>query len=122
MLTTGSACDLFSACDPYIKLFVNGTKEEETKIQDGINLFNANVIYLSKKIPKTTTIKIQVWDSDSFLYGGDDLIQETEGTIDSFLQQPIRYGAQKDGEQNAIETSVFWQDERSIAAPPLIRS
>lgn len=111
MLSTGSSCDTFSACDPYVKLFINSKHIRETAIQNDTEIFNANILYVSRRVRKQTMLKLQVWDSDDYLNGDDDLIHETEGNVHSFLQYPIRYGARNDDRQNIIETTTFWRDE-----------
>lgn len=107
---TGSDCDTFSACDPYVKLYIDGNEINSTGVLSGTSLFNADLTY-SKwyRIPKTTMIKIKVWDSDSLPLDDDDLIQETEGNIDSFLTEPIRKGVQREDKQNFIETVTIWR-------------
>lgn len=113
-LTDGSSCDVSatSVCDPYVKLFINDEKVLETTAQENICCFNVNATYQSIKIPKKLTIKIEVWDDDSGFFGSaDDLIQSTEGSIDSFMKTTLRDGAVFSTQQNLIETISFWQDE-----------
>lgn len=113
-LADGSDCDVSftSLCDPYLKLFINGEKVIQTDAIQNIGYFDANTMYQSIKIPKSSTIKIEVWDDDSGFFGtADDLILRTEGTIDSFMKSSIRYGAVFSTRRNSIETISFWQDE-----------
>lgn len=111
MKASGSACDTFSSCDPYIKLFINDINIEETEARNNVDTFNANInLRLLVEIPKNVTLKIQVWDKDINLIEKDDLIQEEVGSIESFLQQPIRYGAKNSAEQNFIETFIIWKE------------
>lgn len=69
----GGTCDTVSyfgnkharACDPYIKLYINGTSVLPTdEVRENTEKFNANIFYTSVKIPKTTNIKIEVRDED----------------------------------------------------------
>lgn len=113
-LVDGSSCDVAasSLCDPYVKLEINDEKVIETKPQENICCFDVNATYQTIKIPKTSTIKIEVWDDDSGFFGSaDDLVQSAEGSIDSFIKTPIRDGAVFSTQQNLIETISFWQDE-----------
>lgn len=113
-LTDGSSCDVTasSVCDPYVKLFINNEKVIQTKPIENLCCLDANVTYQSIKIPKKSSLKIEVWDDDSGFFGSaDDLVQSSEGSIDSFIKTPIRSGAVFATHQNLIETIVFWQDE-----------
>lgn len=93
-------------------MFINNEKVIETAPQENECCLDTNVTYQSIKIPKKSTIKIEVWDDDSGFFGSaDDLVQSTEGNIDSFLKTPIRVGAMFSTDQNLIETIAFWQDE-----------
>lgn len=70
--------------------------------------------YTSGRIPKTATIKIEVWNSKTEKLSAsrrEKLIQRSEGDIDSYLDHPLRIGAQIEGSANRIETMSFWQDE-----------
>lgn len=95
-----------------MKLFINNEKVVETKPQENICCLDANVTYQSIKIPKRSTIKIEVWDDDSgFFATADDLVQRSEGNIDYFIKTSIHDGAVFSTNQNLIETIAFWQDE-----------
>lgn len=95
-----------------MKLFINNETVIETKPRENECCLDANVTYQSIKIPKKSTVKIEIWDDDSGFFGSsDDLVQSTEGSIDSFMKTPIRTGATFSTNQNLIETIVFWQDE-----------
>lgn len=66
------------------------------------------------KIPRTSTIKIEVWNSKTEKLTASTrkkLIQRSEDDIDSYLKHPLRIGAQIEGSANRIETMSFWQDE-----------
>lgn len=104
----GSDCDVSGQCDPYVKLFINNEKVNQTKVWENTCCFNANAWYQSIKIPKKSTLKIEIWDDDSGFFGtADDLILQTQGSIDSFLKTSIHLSARK----NVMETITFWQDE-----------
>lgn len=116
-LPDGTRCDddITVKCDPYIKLFIDDKLILQTERKDETSVYDVNVIYESKQpIPKTTTIKIEVWDYDSFLNGADDLVQDTEGNIESFLIEPVREGIRSNttGFVNLIESFVIWKDEK----------
>lgn len=113
MEENGSPCDADLTCEPYIKLFING-KHVHTSAVGNSGVFFANINYESEKIAKTSTISIEVWDQDGGLNFRDDLLQRTQGNIDSFLSKPIREGyrsSANNGQQNYIETATFWLDE-----------
>lgn len=68
--------------------------------------------YVSDRIKNSSVIKIEVWDDDSgFLGSESDLIQREEGSIASFIEKPIRYGAQHFSLVNSLEVAMFWEDE-----------
>lgn len=97
-----------------MKLFINGENVVQTKARKNICCFHADITYQSTKIPKTSTIKIEIWDHNSgFFRKADDLILETEGSIESFMETPIRPVAASvfNRRQNLVETVSFWQDE-----------
>lgn len=118
-----TSCDDSSdECDTYVKFILNNATVNRSETHERTAIHDVNYRYVSDKIPKTSTIKIQVYDDDSvriFTFANkfieDDLLLETEGTIDSFLKNPFRSGAimkktQLNG-QNSINTYVFWEDE-----------
>lgn len=81
------------------------TNTEKNKIS-----YDVDKIFTSAKIPKTATIKIEIWNSKSNAKE-DKLILSSEGDVNSFLEQPLRTGAHFDQGDNRIETISFWQDE-----------
>lgn len=111
-LADGSGCDVSSSCDPYVKFFIDGEKVMQTDAKQNTCCYDANAMYQSIKIPKKSAIKIEVWDDDSGFFGtADDLIMQTQGTIESFMKTSIRVGSVFDARRNSIETISFWQDE-----------
>lgn len=110
----GSTCDTAATnqCDPYVKLFINGENVRTSGARANNCCHDVDVTYTSKKIKKSSTIMIEVWDDDSgFLGSADDLILRSSGDVDSFLNEPIRLGAIIYNLQNQLETVSFWQDE-----------
>lgn len=112
----GNKCDTgpLNYCDPYLILFINNDQVNATKPRASTCCFDAEYTYYSSKIPKTSTIKVQLWDSDEKrLLNNDDLILEAEGTIESFMKSSIRPdGASRiDEKTNLLETTTIWQDE-----------
>lgn len=114
----GSRCDdsFVGECDTYFKIKVNGAEIMNTRgTANTQSEFEANIMWESKRIPKNSSIEVQVWDKDERIFSGnDDLLLETNGDIDSYLKNPIRKGAEfKDYNNyaNFIETAAFWIDE-----------
>lgn len=109
----GNSCKLFGfyGCNPYVKLFVNGAEKLRTPTAQHKYVFNADVTFTTSKIPKNSTIMIQIWDASAAFWEKDALILNTEGDIDSFLNEPLREGVIIKDNRNAIETVPFWQDE-----------
>lgn len=107
-------------CDPFVELFIDGESQLRTSTRDDTCCYDdLNVHFTSKKISKSATIKIEVWDDDN-TFAGDlppELILRTEGNVDSFLNKGYRgvngtakyKGAVNLG--NSIDTISFWQDE-----------
>lgn len=114
----GNSCDATKQlhCDIYVKLFINDELIYRSPKKEDSLMYDIKYQYISKLIPKTSIIRIDVWDSDSGLFGSeDDLILRTQGDVNSFLQNPFRTGtttknASPNG-QNSINTFVFWKDE-----------
>lgn len=92
-------------CSTYIKILV----DDEDVFQTGEDNHDENTIYVSKRISKTTPIKIEIFNDDSGFE--DSLIQRIEGDAESFLNEPIQKGAEVGWRQNFIVTSSIWEDE-----------
>lgn len=94
-LANGELCDggqyLISTCDPYVKLFVNDEEEFKTQPQlekSGWTPFDQT--YYSPKIPKNSTIRIEIWDDNSFEKNkNDNLLLDHSMDIDSLLNTPF---------------------------------
>lgn len=118
-----SQCDLAEAkeCDPYVKFFVNDEKIHQSLSRENIAIYDLNYRYVSGKILKNSTIKIEIWDDDQqtgllvWASSNDDLVLRTEGDIENFLSNPFRAGVTTTGAQfngqNSINTYSFWEDE-----------
>lgn len=101
-----------SGCDSYVVLFVNDEQVMKTETVKSRESYDVNKIFTTAKIPKTATIKIEVWHSKTDDANKDKLILSTEGNVESFLQRPLRTGTEFEKGVNQIETMSFWQDER----------
>lgn len=114
-LIDGSRCDiaLTNSCDPYVKLYIDGVQVLQTEAQENACCYNVDTKFVSKKVAKTSKIRIEVWDDDSgaFFSSPDDLILQAEGDVDSFRDEPIRHGSTFMGYTSSIEISLSWQDE-----------
>lgn len=118
------SCDPAEAkeCDPYVKLFINGEEVHRSDSRTNIAIYDLNYRYVSGKIPRNSKIKVEIWDDDLFtewflkpFSTDDDLVLQSEGDVDDFLNNPFRAGvittgAQFNG-QNSISTYSFWEDE-----------
>lgn len=113
----GAACEAIGdSCDPFLKFFVNDNLIYKSETRANTLTFDVNYHYTSELIPKTSTIKIEIWDDDSgFLGSESDLVLRTVGDISSFVQNPFRGGTTvtktSPSGQNSINTLVFWEDE-----------
>lgn len=110
----GGNCDSTeqNPCDPYIKLIINEKEAHKTRSRTDTCCFDANEYFVSERIAKSSTIQIEVWDDDSGFFGSaDDLIQREVGSIASFIEKPVRYGAKVGDVVNSIEVAAFWRDE-----------
>lgn len=106
----GKTCKFFETlgCNSYVKLSVNGEEKMRTHETKGEHSYDVDKTFISAKIPKKSTIKLEVWRPKS---GGEDkLILRTEGDVDSFLKEPLRKGTHFDHGDNRIETISFWED------------
>lgn len=111
--TNGAACDTFGGyCDPFVKFFVNDQLIYKSSSRADTPSFDVDYHYTSDRIPKTSTIRIEIWDDDSGFFGSEsDLVLRTEGDVISFVNNPFRGGATSPSGQNSINTFVFWEDE-----------
>lgn len=110
---SGKTCQFVDTlgCNSYIRLIVNGEEVLKTEIEKGKFHYDVDKTFTTEKIPRKSTIKIEVWRSKSMASHQEKIILSTEGDVDSFLKQPIRTGAHFDRGDNRIETMSFWQDE-----------
>lgn len=118
--TDGSVCET-APCNPLIRLFINGKSILEKGRNPNADCFDPNISYTSNEIPVNSTIKIEVWDDDTSIFGLDlDLVQREEGNVESFINEPIRKGAlipwhftkpfRRGFQQNSIETDLSWEN------------
>lgn len=127
---TGKRCDRWTQCDPYVKLYINDVQVLQTDSKDDTAEYNIDKIYSTPTaIPRISTIKIEIWDANIWMFS-EEKIWVLEGSIDTFIENPIRYGKIVEKryhfmddvlpssptdvtvpQQNVIETDVFWQDE-----------
>lgn len=113
------------------RVFIDSDKVIQTPAKEDDCDFDFGVTYTSRKIRKTTTINVEVWDDDDsgFFSSPDDLIIRKIGNVDSFLNNGYIEGPTmhlcEEGNpnefvptlecglkfQNAIETVLLWEDE-----------
>lgn len=102
-------------CNSYIKLFVNNKPMLKSSTKLFRQSYDPLITLTTEKIAKNSTIRIEVWDSSYGFWDSDALIQSTEGNIQSFLNEPLREGADcGNSNRNSIETMLLWQDEYLI--------
>lgn len=116
-------CDPAEAkeCDPYVVLIINGEEIHRSPSKENTAIYDLNYRYVSGKIPKNSSITVEVWDDDHFtgilaiFSSSDDLVLRSEGDVDDFLKNPFRTGVLTTGAQfngqNSINTYSFWEDE-----------
>lgn len=97
-------------CDSFIELKINDELTYKSPVMKNKFIYDANAIILTPRIPKSSKIKIKIFDH-GVLWEKTAVILNTKGDIDSFLTEPLRKGANINGKQNAIETVSFWLDE-----------
>lgn len=105
-------------CDPFVILYVNDKEVLRTSKEIDQFVTNVNKTFTSIKIPKTSTIRIEIWDARSGYFEKDMLILKSEGDVNSFLSEPIRRGVYVLGDLNRIETLSFWIDEYKFKNVP----
>lgn len=96
-----------------MKLFIDGVQVFETEAQENSCCYNLDTKFVSKKVAKTSKIRIEVWDDDSgsIFSSPDDLILQAEGDFVSFRDEPLRQGSTFLGYTSSIQISLTWQDE-----------
>lgn len=109
----GKPCklDYSDGCDPYIELYVNDELVLKTEKQVNKFSFDPKVTFTTAKIPKNSTVRIEIWHAKSAFWDRDSLILTTDGDIDSFLKQPLREVDHQLKNDNFVETVSFWRDE-----------
>lgn len=110
---SGRSCKLNPSvgCDPYLVLYINNEQVMKTAKKTQTFFYDVNSIFTSAKIPKTSIVKLEIWDASSRFWGRDALILSTVGNIDSFLNEPLRKGVYISGDVNSIETMSFWLND-----------
>lgn len=115
-------------CEPFMHLIINGELVKEKKIEKKTGkhfIYDADYVYTSKLIRNDSTIKVEIWDDASLWVGLDNLISNydnkslifsTEGNITSFMEKPLRLGAEywwtnNIHYKNTMNTYTFWEDE-----------
>lgn len=67
-------CDDSTECDPYVKIVINeGQQVYKTRTITNNDLAIFMETFKSNKIGPSSIIRVEVWDEDDFLTGGDDL-------------------------------------------------
>lgn len=102
---TGSSCDVFTPCDPYIKLFINDIEVYRTRIIYDQEYVYFDETYSSEKISKKSKITIEMWDWDAV--SSHDSILAWNTNIRELLRTPTKHGY---GE-NKIVTKSSWIDQ-----------
>lgn len=77
-------------------------------------VYDIDTTFTTEKIPKSSTIRIEVWHSKSKKDKAsekDKLILSFEDGVNSFLRRSVRKGAIIHGAENEIDATAFWQDE-----------
>lgn len=108
-------------CDSYVKVIINGQEVHKTHVKQNSGVYNVGLFFTSgpEKINRSSIIKFEVWDHDE--WSDHDLIMRQEGTIDSFIDFPIRRSTsghyynqytESDLPPNYLEVDVIWQDAR----------
>lgn len=130
-LGDGKVCDSLGRihCDPFAKIYIDGDYKNKTSPRADTPLFDFNYEYTTPgPIRKDSKIKIEIWDDDDagewleaikgvFTSNGkQDLILETEGTIQSFIEQPQRRSGPRVIQKfnamnhfNTLNTYIFWE-------------
>ena len=101
----GAPCDLFSPCDPYIKLFIDAVEVYKTKTIYDQKYVYFGETYSSGKISKKSKITIEMWDWDAMT--SHDSILSWNTNIYELLKTPTKHGY---GE-NKIVTKSSWIDQ-----------
>lgn len=74
--------------------------------------YNPYVTFTTEAIEKDSIIRIETWDASAGFWESERLIQKTNGTVESFLNEPLRLGVKcPENKQNSLETMSFWRDE-----------
>lgn len=107
------ACDTFvfwdQVCDIYVKLLVNNELMLRTKSYVDVNYFSGT--YQSRKMPKNSTIKIEMWhyDVDN---EHDKLLWTWTPTIDNLEKESNNnYIIHKSYGHNEFTLLSYWQDD-----------
>lgn len=119
VLANKKRCEWGTACDPFIKLSIDGRPMWQSESQTNDELYEVGFTYLSPKISKNASIKMELLDAD--YDNNPELVLRAEGNVDSFVRNGyyeeivagIRVGSgfRTRKTSNFIDTVSFWQDE-----------
>lgn len=108
-------------CDPFIKVYIDKKKVLTTHVNDNTQHFNVGRSVTAKIEQRNSTlIEIVVMDRDVVI--ANETILRTNGTVDTFMQKPIRCSEpgtfnNRPVHPNCLEIDILWQDERTIPEP-----
>lgn len=102
-------CDDLSFCDPYVKIY----REDSLVYLSGVVKDNPNAVFMETytfgKMNGNESIRMEVWDDDSFLAGSDDQIL-------SITRAARTFGENDEDSSNGIylHTSSVWKPEYGL--------
>lgn len=81
-------CDSQSLCDFYLKIFINNDLFHTTGQGSDTEYDTFFVDKAKKTVAYNARVRIEIWDHDDFLNGGDDLMKTLDTTIGAIVEQP----------------------------------
>lgn len=88
ILSNRFKCDAESFCDFYLKIFINNELFHTTGKGVDTNYDTFFVAKAKKPAAWNDRVRIEIWDYDDFLNGGDDLMKTLDTTIAKIVRHP----------------------------------
>lgn len=106
-----SSVHLPKGCNPYVKVFVNDELVKQSPTRNDKTLHDVDISFETAKIPKNSTIRFEIWDGSCGIWSGEKFIFSANGTVESFLNHPLRKNGKDSDKIDAVEIMSFWRDE-----------
>lgn len=103
-------CDSNSECDGYVKLIVDDRLVCETSVKRDFDKHSIMHECPAQKIRQNSMVRVEIWDSDDWFNGGDDLISSfTEQVFKARASNQVKW--EYDDKRVVINYATMWKPE-----------